>query len=493
MNISTNLSLSQKLSPQMIQSLKLLQISNLQLEQIIKQEMEINPLLEVSETVQETDQAEEAGEKENSEKETTSEKTEEDKEKEEQTEKDEWDSGDLEFREERVDLQESLNEGFDLGYKFSEEQPVERFERIPVEQDSLEKNLKNQLSFIHLNATEKKIAEYIIGNLNSDGYLTHPVENIASEMKIDKEVIEEVLITKIQLLDPPGIGSRHLQECLQIQLKSLKRGHSLEMQIVTESFTELEKRQYQEIARKLGKPLAAVQQAVMRIAKLNPKPGELIGLHKAMTVIPDLIVEKIEGKFAVAINDRYIPRLTINSGYKNFIKTSPTVTKQTKKFIREKINSASWLIKSIEQRRNTMMRVMLAIVDKQIGFFEKGIAELKPLIMQEVADVIGMHVSTVARVTNGKYVQTPHGVFELKFFFDGGVGKALSTSNEMSATSIKDKIFHLVGDENKNSPMSDQEIVEGLKKIGLHVARRTVAKYREQLKILPARFRKSFN
>lgn len=477
MNLSMDLSLQQKLSPQMIQSLKLLQVSTLQLEQMIKQELETNPVLE--ETLEEDMVQEEPEEKEP------------EKDADEAGEVDDElpEDGDLQVEDDEIDWEEYLDDGFDLGYSKSEEAPENSFERVCVAEKSMEDHLTTQLSELGLEEKLSGIVRYLIGSLDPSGFVSYPLEEVAEYLSVNLFEVEEALAI-VQRFEPPGIGARNLKECLQIQLKAKKMFDGLEMDIVTKCFEQLEKLKINEIANKLGKPHAEIQEAVRNIGTLDPHPGKSIGNEHAQPIVPDLIVEKISDQFVVYLNDGSLPRLYINPMYANMIKRKEKTDPKIKTFIRDKMAAGNWLIKAIEQRKTTMLKVMNSIVELQYEFFEKGPAFIKPLVLQTVAEMIEMHISTVSRVTNGKYVQTPHGVYELKYFFTSAVEQ--EDGSEISATSATNAIQELIENEDKKKPLSDQKIVELLKEKNIDIARRTVAKYRDRLKILPARLRKQF-
>lgn len=473
MNLGLDLSLrlQQKLSFQMIQSLKLLQVNTLQLEQMLKTELEMNPVLETTEDLEETQ---------------------EEPEKEEENKETEQEEKDLEVGEDEIDWEEYLEEGFDLGYSRSEEVDPnqERYEPTPVHQATLEESLNKLLDEKKLPQKKKLLVQFLIGCLEEDGYLRIPLEQISEFTNTSTFEIEEAL-NIIWNMEPPGLGARNLQECLMIQLRRLRLHDSLAMRIISEEWDLFEKLKIPDIAQRLGVDAVKVQKELEIIKRLNPKPGYLVGPDKTSTIIPDLIVEKVDGKFVVTLNDRSVPSLYISRAYAEMLKRGSKIKKEVKTYIREKFNSATWLIRSIEQRKSTMLKVMYAIIGKQPEFFEKGPPNLNPLKLQDVADMIDMHISTVSRVTNNKYVQTLHGIFELKYFFSEALGQD-SNGSDISTMKIKTRLKELVEEEDTKKPLSDQKLSELLTQEGLKVARRTVAKYREQLKILPARLRQKY-
>ncbi len=474
LGLDMSLKLQQKLSFQMIQSLKLLQVNTLQLEQLLKTELEMNPVLEASDELE--SEAEEAQERE--EKDTKEEKEEEDE---------------LDINEDSIDWEEYLEEGFDLGYSYNEEvdHNDERYEPTPVYQATLDEHLIDQLTEKKLEEKTKLLVQFLMGSLDSDGYLRIPLEDIADFIQVSIYEVEEALHI-LQKMDPPGVGARNLRECMMLQLRARNHHHSLAMKIVAETWELFEKLKIPEISRHFGVEPREIQDALELIKTINPKPGYQYNPDKPSTIIPDLIVEKVDGKFVVMLNDRSVPSLHINKSYANMIKRGSTAKRDVKKYIREKFNSATWFIRSIEQRKTTMLKVMYAIIDRQMEFFEKGPPNLSPLKLQDVADMVEMHISTVSRVTSNKYVQTRHGIFELKYFFTEAVGRDAEGA-DISSERIKNRIRQLVDTENSKKPLSDQKISDILSKENLPVARRTVAKYREQMKILPARLRQKYD
>ncbi|HXW96900.1 MAG TPA: RNA polymerase factor sigma-54, partial [Gemmatimonadales bacterium] len=298
----------------------------------------------------------------------------------------------------------------------------------------------------------------------------------------------EEMLRILQRLDPPGVCSRDLRECLLIQLEERNETDSLTYRLVKEAFPDLIAHRWNDLGRRFGTEPAKVQAAADQLARLDPKPGLKYSAGGDGYVIPDLIVEKIDSQYRVFLNDTGVPRLRLSRSYQELARDKKKFTQENREFIASRMNSANWLIQAIEQRRQTMLKVMNFIVDRQRDFFEKGIEYLKPLTLREVAEVINMHESTVSRVTNEKYVQTPRGVLPLKFFFSSALSTA--SGEDASARSIRAKLQKMVGEENPGDPLTDQQIVHLFQEQGIKIARRTVAKYRDQLGILPARMRK---
>ena len=474
MNIGFDMSLrlQQKLSFQMIQSLKLLQVNTMQLEQILKTELELNPVLE------------EAAEAEN-EAGDTEEKTEE-------REKPD-DDRELEVSEDKVDWEEYIEEGFGMGNTVNEETDPnqERYEPEMVHQKTLDEHLEGRLAEKNVTEAQRLLANFIIGSLDADGYLRMPLKEIADFTGMDVMAVEEALQI-VWTLDQPGIGARNLQECLLLQLKARGMENTLAMRIITEAWELFERWKIHDIAGKFGIDIREVQQTVDYIKTLNPTPGTLVAADKTTVIIPDLIVEKVDGEFVVMLNDRSVPMLHINKAYAQMLSRGSTVRNEVKSYVREKLNSAAWLVRAIEQRRTTMLKVMYAIIERQREFFEMGPPHLGPLNLRDVAEMIGMHISTISRVTSNKYVQTPFGIFEGKYFFPVSMVQG-GNDGDISSQTIKNRIQELIENENSGKPLSDQKIMNLLSGENFTVARRTVAKYREQMKILSARLRQTYN
>jgi RNA polymerase sigma-54 factor len=454
------------LAPQLIQSLKMLQMPVLKLEQTIRHELSTNPLLEELEEVDVDQEAPEA-------------------------------EADSEF-DVTKDAQEKTDETFDWGeyladdeegYKVKEsrESAEDRFEGAAARTPNLYQYLVEQLSLLKLSKQDQLIGEYIIGNIGPEGYLCISVPEMVEELTIDAAKIENVL-AMIQRFDPTGVGARNLRESLLIQLKEKGLEQSLAWRIVDEHINELDRKSMLQIAKIMGVPVEKAEQAMAVIKTLNPTPSHGRFDAGAAAVVPDLIVDRFGDDYVVYHNDRYIPRLRINSGYKDLIRRGANASQDTRKYIRQKLEQARWLLNSINQRRSTMIRVMEAIIERQHDFFDKGPAFLKPLIMEEIAQQVSMNVATISRVSNGKYVQTPLGIYEIKHFFNSGISR--TDGEDMSKHSVKQRIEEIIAAEPANKPLSDQEIYKQLNAEGIRMARRTVTKYREELKIKPARLRK---
>ncbi|MBP2630492.1 MAG: rpoN [Firmicutes bacterium] len=358
------------------------------------------------------------------------------------------------------------------------------FEAVAVIKQTLEEALEEQVNMTFSNANERGIAQYIIGSINDNGYLTCTLQEIAAALKRSENEIENVL-TIIQTFEPDGIGARNLQECLTIQAKQQGIYHGLVAEILDHYLDEIASLHYKNIADKLGCLPSDIQLAVDIIRSLNPKPGLAFGSEQSDYIVPDVVVRKIDNEYIVLVNDYGIPRLNINSAYKN----ASDFDNDTKKYIEGRVNSAAWLIKSIEQRRTTLYNVVSQIVRLQREFFDKGPKFIKPMLMKTVADCIEVHESTVSRSVANKYVETPHGVMSLKSFFNANLS---ANGEELVASQVKAKIKAFIEQEDTKKPLSDQQLSELLKAEDMNISRRTVMKYREQLGFLSSVKRKRY-
>jgi len=332
------------------------------------------------------------------------------------------------------------------------------------------------------------VAELLIGNIDEYGYLKATVEELTASTGVVAEKIEQALKV-IQSFEPPGVGARDLRECLMLQLERVGEQNSLEYRIVNEFMDALGKRRIPEIARGTGTYVDEVQDALERIARLEPRPGRAFLPDNDQYILPEVFVQRSGGDFVVSTNNDHIPHLRISNTYKDLMaqgENSPEV----RNYIREKIRAGKFLIKSLHQRQQTILNIAREIVHRQREFMEKGVAFLKPLTMVQVAEIVGVHETTVSRAVSGKYMQTPQGIFEMKYFFTAGIQTA--SGDGMSNTSVKDMIAEIFKKENAGAPLSDQEVVRMLKEKGIVIARRTVAKYRTELNILPSNLRKVY-
>ncbi len=469
-----------RINPRLYQAMDLLYMPLLDLQQHLKQELLGNPFLELVEPEDETEVplAEEA-------KEDTKEA--------EANDEPDW---------ERI----LLDDGPDSGPPPRDMSEAREYvEPVPVESKDLSDYLRDQMRLLDLSPRQQFLAEEFIGNIAEDGYLGATLEEIVhgvnqvlqahadeSEQEVTPQLYTlaeaEEMLRIIQKLDPPGVGARDLRECLLLQLEARGETDTLVHRLVRDAFDDLKAHRWSDLGKRFGLDAAAVQRVADDLAKLDPKPGLQHSSANDAYIIPDLVVDKIDGQYKVFLNDSGLPRLRISKIYQDIARDKKKFQGENKDFINQRMNSAHWMIQAIEQRRQTMLKVMNFIVDRQREFFEKGVEYLRPLTLREVADVINMHESTVSRVTNEKYVQTPRGLLPLKFFFSSGL--ATTTGEDASARSIRAQIQKMVADEDAKNPLTDQQIVEMFAQRGVRIARRTVAKYRDQLSILPARMRK---
>src|SRR5260221_3349473 len=361
----------------------------------------------------------------------------------------------------------------------------------PVAGPSLQENPLDQVRLSDVKDEERPIAELIIGNIDDYGYLKSSVEDLAFSTNIPAENIAKILRI-IQTFHPPGVGARDLRECLMLQLEREGRQKTLEYRMISEYMEALGKRRFPEIARGIDESTEAVQKAAGRIALMEPRPGRAFLPDNDQYILPEVFVVKADEDYLVTTNNEQIPHLRISNTYKDLMAqedTSPEV-KATKEYIREKVRAGKFLIKSLQQRQQTILNIAKEIVKRQREFFDKGVAYLKPLTMVMVAEVVGVHETTVSRAVSAKYMQTPRGLFEMKYFFTSGIQTADGAG--MSNTSVKDMIAEIFSKEESSKPLSDKEGVGMLGEKGIVIARRTVAKYRSELNILPSNLRKVY-
>jgi RNA polymerase sigma-54 factor len=358
------------------------------------------------------------------------------------------------------------------------------FENIVRSVSSLTDHLDEQLRFTIEDPLQRRIGGEIIGNLDEDGYLRAELSEIAERCQTTGEQVEKVLAL-VQAFDPPGVAARSIQECLLIQLKVDPNPDPVSVEIIEQHFDELSRRRYSDIARALKLPLDRIMESVEEIMGLEPKPGRRFGGNDSRYIVPDVVVHKMGSEYVVVLNEDGIPRLRVNSLYRSLLRSSGD---DARAYVEQKLRSAVWLIKSVDQRQRTLRKVTQSIVKFQRDFLDKGLPCLRPLSLRDVGEDIGMHESTISRVTTNKYVETPQGLFELKFFFHSGI--ASGDGEMVSSVSVKKMIQDLLANEDPAKPLSDQEVAQILKGRGLTIARRTVAKYREELGILPSHQRR---
>jgi len=472
MDTKLDLRLTQRLimTPQLQQAIKLLQLSKLELEQTVQQALLENPFLD--ETPVETIETEEDEAYKTV---STS----------EQATAREDEGGALSPLDgENLKWGEYLSDdGFDSkegGYYKDNEDEGMTYDQMLTRPSSLSEHLSWQLNLATSDEEIKKAGEIIIGNLDDNGYLQSTIEEIAAAGGGSREKAIEAL-NLIQQFDPPGIAARDLRECLLIQLSQLGVKGTIVEIIIADHLADFERKRFAVIARKLGISLEDLSHALKVIERLEPKPGRLFYTSDNVAIIPDVFVVKHEGEYVVLLNDDGIPRLKLNPTYRRMLKGGNEIADEAKGYLEEKFRSAIWMIRSIEQRNRTIYKVAQSIIKYQEEFLEMGINNLKPLTLREIADDINMHESTVSRVTHNKYICTPQGIFELKYFFSSGLNT--SDGNICSSKSVRDMINKLITDENHRKPFSDQQIMEYLKGQQIEIARRTVAKYRKELKI----------
>ena len=455
--------MEQTLTPQMLQSLKILQIPILDLQLMIREEMDQNPTLErEAPEVEEVTDFDEAARDE----------LREEREIGELTELAEWDE---DFRRNQV-----------VRSKVAEDKHQFMMDSISSVK-SLQEHLIDQIATAGFNERERGIAEVLIGSIDDDGYLQLDLDGIIGVTPEFPEELFERIITVIQGFDPVGVGARSLAECLLIQLRHQGRGDSLEAALVRDHLDHLANHRYEQIAAAMHLPLEKIKELSKSIARLDPKPGHSFTAERTEYVIPEITVEKRDGVWVVTQNKSPYPHLFISQKYLQLLKDK-TTTPETRKYIREKIAKSKFFIRSIDQRQDTIYRIATEIVRVQEGFLEKGIGGMRPLTMKKVADALEVHETTVSRACNGKYMATPQGTFEFRYFFTTGVAQA--DGSVISNAAIKNALSEIVHKEDKRKPLSDQKIGDALSEQGINIARRTVAKYREQLRILPARLRR---
>lgn len=471
--------LSQKLSPQQIQFIKLLQVPTAELEARIEEELEDNPALEEGQEIEEEPVADDDFNEDEKENTDTS--------------------------EDEINVEDYLRDDDISGYKMQGDGENAEDREMPIATTStLTEQLITQLSYIDLDSKQEIIANQLIGSIESDGYIRREMDAILNDLAFSQNVeataeeLEEVL-KKIQEFDPPGIAARNLRECLLIQLNRLVQDPNtrLAVRIIDECFSEFTKKHYQKIIKKLDlEDEEDLKPAIEVITKLNPKPGGTsTGIVKTQYIIPDFILTARDGKIDIALNSRNAPELRVSPAYSEMFKAYEKSDKKDKKlketvtFVKQKLDAARWFIDAIRQRQQTLLRTMQTIVEYQYDYFLTGDeSKLKPMILKDISEKIGMDISTVSRVANSKAVQTEFGTFMLKYFFSEGI--ATESGDDVSSREVKNELKKIIDSEDKKKPLSDDKLEKMLKAKGYNIARRTVAKYREQLEIPVARLRK---
>ena len=455
--------MQQVLAPQLQQSLQILQAPTLELRNIVQQELQTNPVLE-----------EEIGTFE------SEERAKDDREFEEEFER-------------LAKLDEEWRDYMAQSVSYSSRNPEDEERRqfffdSLASQETLQQHLLEQLNTAEVSKSQREAAELIVGNIDELGFLQSSLPEISQNTTHSVPELQQML-DLVQTFHPVGVGARDLKDCLLIQLRRLGKQDSLEYQIVNGFLEDLGRRRFPEVARRLGVSVEQVQRAANFISTLDPKPGQIFSPDPNSYVLPDVSVDKIDDGYSVTLNGDQIPHLRISKTYKDLM-TQGSNGADVRDYIREKIRSGKFLIKSIHQRQQTILNIANEIVKRQHEFLELGTAFLKPMTMVQIAEAVGVHETTVSRAISGKYMATPQGVFEMKYFFTPGYqtvdGAALSN------TSVKEAIADLVRNEQPRNPLSDKEIVEILSDRGIPIARRTVAKYRAELNILPSNLRKQY-
>ncbi|MGD8845544.1 MAG: RNA polymerase factor sigma-54 [Desulfobacteraceae bacterium] len=467
------LKLTQQLimTPQLQMAIKLLQLSRLELMDAIRQEMEENPALEESQESTPKERLDTAAQEQLQPPEKTKEVT-----------IDEKIPGDIDWSNYIDEYSAPGRISFE-----SEDRETPQYEAFISHKESLSDHLLWQLLMSSPSSEEKRIGSLIIGNLNKDGYLQSSNEELAAQAGVTADDIDEVLFL-LQTFDPIGVCAHDLKECLLLQAHNLGLKDTLITKIISEHITHLENKNYKAICRALKVSMDEVIAAVNVITSMEPKPGRLFSIEEPQYITPDIYVYKTEDDFAVVINDDGLPKLKVNSFYKQAISQANSVSGNAKDYIQDKLRSAAWLIRSIHQRQKTIYKVMKSILKFQRDFFDKGITQLKPMVLRDVAEDIGMHESTISRVTTNKYAYTPQGIFELKYFFNSSIKRVHGEA--IASASVQAKIRKLIEKENPKKPYSDSKMAEMLKAENIDIARRTVAKYREMMGVLPSSKRK---
>ncbi len=467
------------ITPQLQQAIKLLTLTHLEMTTLISQEMVENPMLEEMDNEMDSGPAEESREEMDTHEATV----------------DNFAGPELiEGSKDTFDWEsysESFNSSSSSSPNMKESQnpdDMPSYENMVSKSQSLQEHLEWQLRMESLSTDQLNFCLDIIGNIDDDGYLEVPFDEIVARSKIEDRDEALGMLGMVQHLDPIGCGAQNLEECLGIQARMLPERSPLVELIVERNLKELEKKDYAKISKDFGVSKEKVKDAELIIMSLNPKPGRLVSADETQYVVPDIFVAQVGGEFVVQVNDEGVPRLRISNLYKSLIKSSQSDA-EAKEFVQDKLRAAMWLIKSIENRQKTIYKVANSIVRTQQEFFKKGPAFLKPMILKDIANEIGMHESTVSRVTTNKFMHTPIGTFELKYFFNAGIG-GKNGGIDIAGESLKLKIKEMVGNEDPKRPLSDQKISELLSTKDIVVARRTVAKYREMMGIAPSSKRK---
>ena len=491
LQLSQKLAMQQTLAPQLQQSLALLQAPILELRALVEQELQQNPVLEEAPSL-------EAERRDGSEAATNNPadpaEPPPDTQIDPTRETDQGPADDFQAEFERLaKIDEEWRDYFsqtNLPLRSREDQEEKRryFMESLVAQTSLQQHLLEQARLADLGEEDRRLVEQIIGNIDDNGYLRATVNELALAGGFRKEDVERALRV-VQSFDPPGVGARDLRECLLLQLERIGKENSVEYQIIRDHMKLLARRRIPELARSLNLSIPEVQAAVERIARLEPRPGREFSHDVNAYVVPELTVQKSGDEFTVTLNNEFLPRLRISNAYKDLMARADSPT-EVRDYIRNRIRAGKFLIKCLQQRQQTLLKIAREIVRRQKEFFEKGPGHLKPLTMAQIAEAVGVHETTVSRAVSGKYVQTPHGVFELRDFFSSGIQTV--DGGEVANAAVKELIAEMIRREDPKKPLSDEDIVQRLREKGIRIARRTVAKYRSELHILPSHLRRMY-
>ncbi|HSL91498.1 MAG TPA: RNA polymerase factor sigma-54 [Candidatus Limnocylindrales bacterium] len=487
LELRQSLKLSQQLvmTPQLQQAIKLLQLSRLELQQAIREELEINPVLE--ETQEGSPEGEDGRETEGEPEEAVVAVPE---------------SAEPAKEEQSLRGEGGLIDRLDWNYYFGDGSPSEGrgererddeegrpyYENLLTRTPTLAEHLEMQMGLSEVEENLRRVASYLIGNIDENGYLKTSAEEAAEALSEPLETVERAIAT-IQSLDPTGVGARDLRECLMIQARERGEEFSLPLKILTDLFDLFSRGDLAGIARRLRITREAVREAYQKLVSLSPKPGREFSGDDVHYITPDVYVFKVDNQWVITLNEDGQPRLRLSSYYRRLLTDGESLPKEDREFLKQKVNSALWFIKSIQQRQRTIYKVVESIMKLHRDFLDRGPKYLKPLTLRDVAEDISMHESTVSRVTSGKYVYTPHGIFELKYFFNSGLNRE-GGAEDIASESVKEKIREIISSEGGEKPLSDQELMRLLRNQGIRIARRTVTKYRAQLGMLPSSKRK---
>lgn len=458
-----------RLAPQMIQAIEILQLPTIDLRERIDQELESNPVLEIDERPREKEGAGDAQASEDHQSPPTAE---------ELKREEKFDAVDRYFEDDRPRRRRDSGEP---------DRKMEAMANREARAATLQDHLAEQLGLLELSERQKELATYVINSIGSSGYLLYALSELLESLtpKYSTEEIKAALET-VRALDPPGVGALDIQDCLLLQIDRLGVGHDLERELVSEYLEDIEYNRFPKIAKATGKSMDEIKEAVAFISTLTPRPGSAFGGTDPQYVVPDVVVEEIDGRYEIRLENSYIPPLRINTSYKALPKDSEAF-----EFLRRKQESARWLIESILQRQNTLQKICHEIFEYQKEFLDRGANFLRPLRMQEVADSVGVHISTVSRAIAAKYVQTPRGIFALRAFFSGAT-KSVDGAEGESQESVRQKLVEMIANEDKRYPLSDEDLRSKFREQGIDIARRTITKYRKALSIPSTRQRRQY-